>query len=36
MPVKDGQEGFWLVKNGKRKFYSLCKLKFRLKLIKSQ
>jgi len=28
---KDGAEGYWLVKNGKRKFYLLTKLKRYLK-----
>ena len=32
--IKGGIEGYFLVKNGKRKFYSLKKLKHRLKLIK--
>ena len=31
---KDGVEGFWLVKNRKRKFYPLNKLRYRLKNIK--
>ena len=29
--VKEGNEGYYLVKNGKRKFYPLKKLKHRLK-----
>ena len=29
--IKDGQVGYYLVKNGKRKFYSLKKLKHRIK-----
>lgn len=32
--VKQGIEGYYLVKNGNRKFYSLKKLRHRLKLIK--
>lgn len=30
--VKDGSEGYFLVKNNKRKFYSLKKLRHKLKL----